>query len=60
MYQQSDGGVAAQTFGSTPARDQDDDDEDDEGQQQEGGEDVAQRQEEVVSLVGQNNIDDSR
>lgn len=35
-----------------------DDDEDDEDQQQEGSEDVAQRQEKVVSLVWQNNIDD--
>lgn len=37
-----------------------DDNEDDEGQEQEGGEDVAQRQEKVVSLIWQNNVDDSR
>lgn len=37
-----------------------DDDEDDEDQQQEGSENVAQRQEKVVSLIWQNNIDDLR
>lgn len=36
------------------------DDEHDEDQEQEGGEDVAQRQENLVSLVGQNNGDDLR
>lgn len=46
-------------FGSASACDEDDD-EDDEDQQQGGGEDVAQRQEKMVPLLRQNNIDDSR
>lgn len=48
-----------QTFGLVSVCDEDDD-EDDEDQQQEGSENVAQRQEKVVSLVRQNNIDDWR
>lgn len=36
------------------------DDEHNEDQEQEGSEDVAQRQENLVSLVGQNNGDDLR
>lgn len=35
-----------------------DDDERDDHQEQEGGEDVAQRQQHLVSLVGQDNGDD--
>lgn len=48
-----------QTFAFTSACDEDDD-EDNEHQKQEGGEDVAQWQEKVMSLVGQNHIDDRR
>lgn len=48
-----------QTFDFTSACDEDDD-EDNEHQKQEGGEDVAQWQEKVMSLVGQNHIDDRR
>lgn len=48
-----------QTFGCAPSYDEDDD-EDDERQEQEGGEDVGQRQEKVVSLLGQDDRDDSR
>lgn len=48
-----------QTFGLVSMCDEDDD-EDDEDQQQEGSENVAQRQEKVVSLIWQNNIDDLR
>lgn len=51
--------AAVQTFGSASACDEDDD-EDDECQQEEGGEDVAQRQEKVMPLVWQNDVDDSR
>lgn len=47
------------TFGLVSVCDEDDD-EDDEDQQQEGSENVTQRQEKVVSLVRQNNIDDWR
>ena len=58
-HKESDRDGAVQTFGSAPSRDEDDD-EDNECQEQEGGEDVAQRQEKVVSLVGQDDSDDSR
>lgn len=47
------------TFGRASSYD-DDDDEDNERQKQEGGEDVAQRQEKVVPLLGQDDGDDSR
>lgn len=51
--------TAVHTFDSTPACDEDDD-EDDECQEQEGREDVAQWHQEVVPVVRQNHIDDSR
>lgn len=47
------------TFGRASSYD-DDDDEDNKCQEQEGGEDVAQRQEKVVPLLGQDDGDDSR
>lgn len=47
----------SRTFPLMPARGQDNDKHDDD-QEQEGGEDVAQRQQNLVSLVGQDDGDD--
>lgn len=56
---QSGCSAACQTFSFSSACDEDDD-EDNENQEQEGGENVDQWQEKMVSLVWQDNIDDSR